>query len=217
MSNEKTIDQPAVLVALLLIYSAITLRYWLAIALGGLAILVKDGLVIYSLLFIIFYFYTNRKEFLIGPIVMALIFVLLRISQDTDPLSLQYGWEISKGDIRLKYIASHLGGIHGIVNWLTGIWFSFGPFLILSIFFVVLSRSFTRKEYYLTISLISISLLFILAQLFLASRVARTLTPASIPIALVTLGLLYKYYSQKISSALGETFGNKISKTDTTT
>ncbi|NCA87775.1 MAG: hypothetical protein EOM92_02340 [Gammaproteobacteria bacterium] len=130
---------------------------------------------------------------------MALIFVFLRVSQDSDPLSMQYGWEISKGDIRLDYLLKHLGSARGVLNWLIGIWYSFGPFLILSIGLILLDKSPSINEKMLMISLIAISSIFIAAQLLLASRVARTLTPASVPLVLLTAGLLYKYYGYKVS------------------
>lgn len=57
------VDQPAVLVALLLILSVMMKRYWMAIALGGFAVLIKDGLIIYALLLFLVYFSVKKKSY----------------------------------------------------------------------------------------------------------------------------------------------------------
>ena len=116
------------------------------------------------------------------------------VFSDVDPLSMQYGWEISKGDIRLDYLVGHFGSIMGIINWLIGLWYSFEPFL----FLLILAKDSPERESKIIALILALTaFLFIFAQVMLASRVARTLTPISIPVILFALVMIYDWYNRK--------------------
>ena len=137
-------------------------------------------------------------------------FILLRVFSGSDPLSMQYGWEVSKGEFRLDSLKAHLGSVYGVFNWLTGLWFSFGPSLILCVILIFCQRVSSRDRFILVL-LMLVSVVFMFAQLMLASRVARTLTPASTILVMMTLSIAYKYYSGSIKSAFSVFLGKQDS------
>ena len=194
MLQSPMVDAPAVLLALTFLFLLRNKNYFVATIISVIMILTKDSLIIFGIVpFILLLIERNYKLFL--PIVaMPCVFVGLRLFSDVDPLSMQYGWEISKGDIRLKYLVSHLGSIKGIINWLIGLWYSFGPFL----FLLILAKDSPKRESKIIAFILALTaLLFIFAQVMLASRVARTLTPISIPVILFTIVIIYDWYNRK--------------------
>lgn len=202
------VDQPAVFMAILVVYLFVRGNLiWLAIA-SFLAVLTKDALIIFGILpglALVF----KRDFSMIGPCIAFLsTFILLRVFSGVDPLSMQYGWEISKGDIRFDYIIHHFGSVRGVFNWLTGLWFSFGPSLVLC-FVLLVAKEVSSRDRFILWGLFLVSLFFIFAQVLLAGQVARTLTPASIVMVMVTLSMAFKYYSANITSAFDLFLGRK--------
>lgn len=188
------VNPPSVLLALAFIYSLMSQKFALSAILAFLMILTKDSLIIIGI--IPFLLFVIKREFKLIPaiVVMPITFVGLRLLSEVDPLSMQYGWNVSQGDIRLDYLKGHFGSIKGVINWLIGLWYSFGPFLLIVSLGLFVSESKYKVWTYI---LIVASFVFIFAQLLLASRVARTLTPISVPVVLFSLAYIYHWFVDK--------------------
>jgi hypothetical protein len=204
------VDQPAVFMGMLFVYLFLNKNLVGLILASIVAVLVKDSLIILGVLPGLA-LVCGRNTKMIWPCITFLsTFLLLRVFSGSDPLSMQYGWEVSKGEFRLDYLKAHLGSVYGIFNWLTGLWFSFGPSLILCVILIFCQRVSSRDRFILVL-LMLVSVTFMFAQLMLASRVARTLTPASTILVMMTLSIAYKYYSGSIKSAFSVFLGKQDS------
>lgn len=198
------VDAPAVLFSLLFLFLLKENKVLSATLVSIFMVLTKDSLIIFAVVPLILFLMSKKTLLLFPLLTMPAVFVGLRVFSEVDPLSMQYGWAVSKGDIRWYYFIWHFGSLGRFINWLIGLWYSFGPFLLLLM--LGLRSSTNQQLKSLTYILLLTSLLFLLAQVMLASRVERTLTPISIPVVLFSLLLIYDWYEQgvvKLSSSIG--------------
>lgn len=202
------VDQPAVFMAILFVYLFSKGRLVSLSIAAFFAILTKDSLVIFGILPGLALIFRRDSRMILPCVSVLATFVLLRVVSGSDPLSVQYGWEVSKGDIRFDYLFNHFGSMRGILNWLTGIWFSFGPSIVLCSI-LLFTKQVVPKDRFLLFALGLASIFFVFAQVMLASRIARTLTPASILMVMVTLSMAFKYYHHEIDHAFRMLLGKK--------
>ncbi len=137
----------------------------------GVGILVKEVIVIYSLLLLYPFILDKRKwigtlKLLIIPI---FVFVGLRLLMNVDPLSMQYGWNISRGEYKLHYLLNHLGGIKQTIVFGIKVFFAFGVF-----WFFAFSSFFSKQKKLVLILFLMIGAI-IFANALLASRVPRVI------------------------------------------
>lgn len=202
------VDQPAILITLIFITALISKNFiWLTLF-SIVAILVKDSLIMLGLIPGIYLLIKRDYRYFIVCIIMLISFIGLRYINDTDPLSMQYGWEVSKGDFRLDYFKAHFSSIGSLINLAIGHFYSFGPAWIMALFLIFFSN-LKRSDWWLVFALFGLAVLFSTAQVFLASRIARTLTPASIPLFLISFGLCYKYYKSEFDRAISSLLSHK--------
>jgi hypothetical protein len=134
-----------------------------------LGILIKEVLIIYSLCFILL-FYQHRR-FSLHQVLLSIFpiifFVGFRIFSDVDPLSMQYGWDISKGEIKLHYMNGHLS--YYAIPFLIKLFSVLGFPLII---FLSYHKNFKQNKFYICMFILMLASI-ILANLLLASRVPR--------------------------------------------
>lgn len=200
------VDQPAVFLSLLFLYCVHGGRLRSALAIGIAMVLTKDSLIILAAAPAIAWLGDRRALHLMAIGLMVATFVGLRLWSGVDPLSVQFGWNVSEGEIRTYILMNHLGNLDGFFNWLLGLWSSFGPLLLLAPL-LLLSGGLTRREIGVVLVLLAVSAGYIVAQLLLSGRVARTVAPASIPLAVATFGLLCKYHRPSIDAACARLLG----------
>ena len=84
--------------------------FWLCLTIV-IGLFLKEVLIIYSVLFIYPILLDRSQWFKYAKLfaVPLLFFVGFRVLMKTDPLSMQYEWDISKGDVRLDYLIGHIG------------------------------------------------------------------------------------------------------------
>ncbi len=137
----------------------------------GLGILVKEVIVIYSLL-LLYPFILDKSKWLYVLkllIIPISVFVGLRLLMNVDPLSIQYGWNISKGEYKLTYLLNHLGGIKQTIFFGIKVFFAFGVLW----FFAFSSLLSKQKKLILILFLMIGAIVF--ANALLASRVPRVI------------------------------------------
>ena len=142
--------------------------FYLSITIA-IGILVKEILIIYSLL-LLYPLKYNKKSIsliIVTLIIPILSFIGLRLFMAVDPLSMQYGWNISQGEIDLKYFVSHLGNLDFAFLFFTQIFFTFGLLWI----FVIYSLNTKDKKLLFFMFGVIISVIF--ANALLASKVMR--------------------------------------------
>lgn len=165
------LDVVSYCVGAIAIYFFVYQRYlYLSITIG-LGILVKEVIVIYSLLLLYPLILDKRKwinlfKLLIIPVG---VFIGLRLLMNVDPLSMQYGWNVSKGEFKLNYLIGHLGGIKQAIYFCIKIFFAFGLLWFLAF------NSFFSKKKKLILTLFFMIGAIIFATALLSSRVPRTL------------------------------------------
>lgn len=146
-------------------------KLWLLVLVASTGIAVKETCII--LLIPIFFLLLKKKSknvlYLILPI---LVFLSIRYIYKTDLLSIQYSWNVSKGDIRLTYILESLGTPYLAIRSLCITLFSIGP--VNTIAFLSFKKSKESIDF-LTCTFLTISIFF--ASVMLASPASRTLLP----------------------------------------
>jgi hypothetical protein len=95
------IDAPALLLALLFLLYIKKERFILVSVVSIIMILTKDSLIILGIVPFILLLTQKNIKWLLPIILMSIVFVGLRLMSDVDLLSLQYGWDVSMGDVRL--------------------------------------------------------------------------------------------------------------------
>lgn len=167
-------------------YFFITKRYFLFATAICLGLLVKEVLIIYTALLI--YPILQNKDHLLRYVAYAfpivVTFVSIRMIMGEDPLSMQYGWKISEGEINLNYLKIHLGGNKNIILFTIKSTFTFGLLWA----FALLALTGEKKLMVFTCWLIVF--LTALANIMLAFSVPRVLFVAYPAIAvLAAIGL----------------------------
>ena len=102
-------------------------------------------------------------------------FISLRLFMGEDPLSMQYSWKVSEGQIKLDYFMLHLGGINNFIFFSLKLIAGFGGILFMSIYFHRIYGQ--EKLFFITTTIIVTAV--IVANIFLASRVPRIVGVAS--------------------------------------
>lgn len=165
------LDVASYAIGAMAIYFFAQKKYWLLSITIGLGILVKEVIVIYSLL-LVYPAFKDKKQLMYSVKLLSIplaFFIGLRLFMNVDPLSMQYGWNISKGEIKLNYLINHLGGIKQALAFSIKIFFTFG------ILWFFAFASFLSKEKKLIMILFLMILGIILANALLASRVPRVI------------------------------------------
>ncbi len=165
------LDSASYVVSALIMYFFVNKKYLYTSISIAVGLLVKEVMIIYGLLLLYPLISKDEKVlrvFLYGIIPLT-VFVGIRIFMNLDPLSMQYGWNISKGEIKLGYFTSHLGSLKAIIFFAFKIFFTFGILW----FFALLSIKIFDKKLLITFLLIIIAIIF--ANALLASRVLRVI------------------------------------------
>ncbi|MSU89663.1 hypothetical protein GE300_08535 [Rhodobacteraceae bacterium 2CG4] len=122
-----------------------------------------------------------------GALPLAL-FVAVRVALGGDPLSLNYGWDVSRGEFEIRYFFMHAKGL--FVPFLTKVLFGVGvPLLLL----LAALRNDAARPALLPFAGVCAALL--VANLFLASMVVRVTAPLAPLLAAALIahaGLLYE-------------------------
>lgn len=87
-------------------------RWVLLAAVVAFGVLVKDVLIVYAALSLYPVLTARRWGHLALAALPLAVFVALRLASDVDPLSVQYGWNVSRGEISLSYLTNHLSAPH---------------------------------------------------------------------------------------------------------
>lgn len=142
--------------------------FYLSITIA-IGILIKEVLIIYSLL-LLYPLKYNKKSItlvILTLIIPILSFVGLRLFMAVDPLSMQYGWNVSQGEIDLKYFMVHLGNLSYTILFFTQIFFTFGLLWIFTLY------SLKSQDKKLLIFMFGVIVSIVFANAFLASSVMR--------------------------------------------
>lgn len=153
-----------------------TARWGLMALVVALGVLVKDVLIVYSVLLLYPVLTGAGWRRVLWAVLPLAVFVALRAGSGVDPLSVQYGWDVSRGDIRLDYLWNHLKTPHlflakvafalaapiALAIWLAPPWREVLPWLVFAVLAGVL-----------------------VADLLLASRVSRIVFVAYPALALL--------------------------------
>lgn len=115
--------------------------------------------------------YKNKFLNIIPLFLPVLVFVGLRWIMNEDLLSVQYGWKLSEGEVKLNYLNYHLGGLSNVIMFFIKIACSLGGALLIS-FYIYMKY---KEEKILYLSILIFILATILANALLASRVPRVL------------------------------------------
>ena len=136
-----------------------------------IGILVKEISIILLIPLLILWLTSSKRKlyemfYLFLPIA---VFIGLRVSVGEDPLSVQHGWNLSKGEIKTRYLVYHLSTISNTVYFLLKILSGIGGGLILACYFYKVYGM--EKTLFLGTVLLVISV--VIANALLAARVPR--------------------------------------------
>lgn len=95
-------------ISALSVWLFINKRFWPLIICLSIGVLIKEVIVIFTLLPISMVLTEKKFRMLALTFLPIFVFVFIRLFNGEDPLSMQYGWNISKGDISFHYAVSHL-------------------------------------------------------------------------------------------------------------
>lgn len=163
------LDSVSYSIGAIAIYFFTVKKYWhlsIAVAVG---ILFKEILIIYSIL-LVYPFLLNKNQFINSfklLLIPFLVFTGIRLLMKVDPLSMNYDWDISKGEIKLKYINMHIGSLKNFLGFVIRLFITFGVLWFLAFTSVI------DKEKKLVLLLFIVIFSAILANIILASRVPR--------------------------------------------
>lgn len=165
------LDSASYFFAALIIYLFVDKKYFFTSVAIALGILIKEVMIIYAAL-LLFPMLKKELPFLkivaLGLIPLS-VFVGLRVFMGVDPLSMQYSWNVSKGEINLHYLVAHLGSLQAIIIFIIKIVFTFGVLW----FFSVFSIKTIDKKLLVTFAVLILAIIF--ANALLASRVPRVI------------------------------------------
>jgi len=166
------LDVPSYFFASVIIYFTACRKPFYLAATIALGVLVKEVLIIYCLCFLFLFVSDKSIKFVkltAYSLIPLLSFVMIRFLSETDLLSMQYGWNISEGEIKLDYLQNHLNwyGIPFLIKVFSALGF---PILILLSYY----KNFKNYKFYIFLCLIMI-LSIIFANLLLGARVPRVI------------------------------------------
>jgi hypothetical protein len=175
------LDVASIFLATAIVYLILTRRYLAAALTLTAGVLTKEVLVIYALLFAL---PLIERDLRLGMAIVYFMlpiaaFVGLRVVMGADPLSMQYGWRISQGEISLHYIRNHFATPFHAIACLAKIAAGLGVVGGIAAISVALSRR--KAELWIMAAIV---LLVVFATLMLSSRVVRVLQ-ISYPIMVV--------------------------------
>jgi len=144
--------------------------FYLSITIA-IGILIKEVLIIYSLL-LLYPLHYNKKSITLVILTLMIpisLFIGLRLFMSVDILSMQYGWNVSQGEIDLKYFMVHLGNLSYAILFFTQILFTFGLLWIFTLY------SLKSQDKKLLLFLFGVIVSIVFANAFLASNVMRVI------------------------------------------
>ena len=100
-------DPASYFFAALTLYLVVRKRPLIAGLALGVGVLAKEILIVFILLFVISFISGQKWKSMAAAVMATLSFVAIRIANGQDPLSVQYGWNVSQGDIRFDYFLLH--------------------------------------------------------------------------------------------------------------
>ena len=176
------IEIPSVLIMILILVNwknKLILPFLLIIAM-----LTKEVFVLLSMP-LFFWFFKNRSSlYLFYSLIPPLIFVFFRIWFNDDPLSVNYGWKLSQGELNLHYLKDKFGTLKSSIITLCRILFILSPFLL----FFVKKYSKYGRFFKQNLHWIFFIMLVIISGLFLSSRLIR-------PWVIITPVIFYLVYT----------------------
>ena len=164
------LDSVSYSIGAIAIYFFTVKKYWhlsIAVAVG---ILFKEILIIYSIL-LVYPFLLNKNQFISCfklLLIPFLVFTGIRLLMEVDPLSMNYDWDISKGEIKLKYINMHIGSLKNFLGFVIKLFITFGV-----LWFLAFTSLIDKEKKLLLLLLFIVIFSVILANIILASRVPR--------------------------------------------
>lgn len=134
-------------------------------------ILIKEISIVLTLPILVLALESKPRQFLNALYIFLPLFVFsgLRLLMGEDPMSMNYGWNITAGEIKLGYLIFHLGGIDNFFIFAIKVMAGIGGILSLAIYFYKTYR--LEKKIFLTIG--ALVLAVVAANALLASRVPR--------------------------------------------
>lgn len=175
------IEIPSVLIMILILIN--WNRRWLLPILILISMFIKEVFVLLSIPLFFFFLKKRSMRYLIYSLIPPLVFVLMRIWFKDDPLTVNYGWNLSQGEFKLHYLKGKFTSITQSI--ITIFRFLFILFPITLIFF---KRSFSIKCFLKSnIHWIFFIISILVSGLFLSSRLIR-------PWVIITPVLFYLVY-----------------------
>jgi len=166
------LDIPALFVFALAAYAYFKNNLWLLVSAAMLGLFIKEISIV--LLIPIFFLLLKKKSknilSLIAPII---VFMFIRYAYKTDLLSVQYSWNVSKGDIRLNYLIGSLGTPWLALRTFCISLFCLGPSAVIA--FLSFKKS---KETILDF----LACLFLTLSILLSHAMLGTFTPRSLQV-----------------------------------
>ena len=166
------VDVVSCCIGAIIVYFFSQKKYFYVSIMIGLGVLVKEVILIYTILLI--YPIINDKKQILKNIPLTfipiIVFISIRLLMNVDPLSMQYGWNISKGEVKLSYLIQHVGTIKSTIGFGLRVFFTFGVLW----FFAFKAWAYKDKKLIIILFLMILAIIF--ANLLLASRVTRVIS-----------------------------------------
>lgn len=136
-----------------------------------IGVLVKEISIILFIPLIALLLESNRKNILTLFYILLpfFVFVILRVMMNEDPMSMQYGWKISQGEISLHYLMFNLGGFSNFIVFIIKVVSGLGGILVLAIYFHI---KYSERNVFFTTTIMMV-VAVIIANILLASEVPR--------------------------------------------
>ncbi|MBD3624815.1 MAG: hypothetical protein HUJ24_05435 [Rhodobacteraceae bacterium] len=159
-------------------------RFVALVATVAVGVLIKDISIVLGILVAAELFRAKRRPLaliLAVGVAPIAVFVGVRLLMGGDPLSLNYGWEVSRGEFEIRYLYYHATD-------------SFSPFLLKAIlgagiagiiYIVILHHNRYKSNTLIPFAVVWIGMLFV--NLFLASGVVRVQSPLAAMFATVLI------------------------------
>ena len=172
------LDTPSYAIAVLLAWLFLYNRFWTLLLSICLSLFLKEIFIIFTLIPAMLIIKRTDYLKIFSLTFPLIIFISIRVVMGEDPLSVNYGWSLSKGEYKTHYLLWHLSTFH---IFLIKIFFSLGS-MIIGVF--ILKKYIKNRLLFMAFVL---TMSVVLANLLLASRVSRIVFIVY-PILAITLG-----------------------------
>jgi hypothetical protein len=165
------------------VYAIVANDDLMAIALVGMAPVVRDALIMLGPAAALYAFSSSRRRLFLGVALGGLVFVAVRLAQGASAMNVQYDWDVAQGKFSFVYARAHLIGAPA--SQLVATATAFGVLWLYAPFAGVL-----RSVKLLWPALLFLGLVLV-AQILLSSRIVRVLAIAY-PMFLLVPMLLFR-------------------------